>query len=171
MAHFQYYWIMPQTTIIITIVAFALLPVSAVAVFARMTGIVRLLGERTETFPPKSPFQFVGILILAPILIALPLIRDFDPLTVFAISGVGVMGFYIACQEIAFARHGGICSKGVIWNSTWVLYEDVDSIARSDPNTLMIVLNDRTRKFFVSSDTELVSRIAGVFESVQNPLQ
>lgn len=150
---------------IITIIAFALLPVSAIAVFARMRGILRQLGERSEAFPVKSPLQFVGILILAPVLVALPLMRDFDMLTVFAISGVGVMGFFIACQEIAFARHGGICANGVIWNSTWVLFSDVDSVVKSDSNTLMILLRDRSQKFFVSTNTETVERVARLFES------
>lgn len=150
---------------IITIAAFALLPVSAIAVFVRMRGILRRLGERREAFPVKSPLQFAGILILAPVLVALPLIRDFDMLTVFAISGVGVMGFFIACQEIAFARHGGICANGVIWNSTWVLFGDVDSVVKSDPNTLMILLRDRSQKFFVSANKETVERVARLFES------
>ena len=150
---------------IITIVSFALLPVSAIAVFIRMREILGRLGGRTEAFPVKSPFQFAGILILAPVLIALPLFRDFDILTVFAISGVGVMGFYIACQEIAFARHGGICANGVIWNSTYVLFADVDSVVKSDPNTLMILLRDRTQKYFVSTNAETVGRVAGLFES------
>ncbi len=150
---------MPDIATLMPVIALVLLPVSLVAVLAQARRARRAMGAVVEGFPLRPSLQFVGIFAAAPVLIALNFIRDFDLLTTFAVSGVGVLGFYIACRELAYGRVSGIYEGGIIWNGSAIAFGDVDSAAAEDPYTVVITLKDRARRRFFSNDTGRIGRV------------
>lgn len=135
-------------------IAFVLLPVSALFSYLRSRLIVRSLGALETPFVRRLRKQFFGIMFCTPVLIALNYIRDFDLLVRIAVSGVGVLGFYIAFHDMLFSLLGGIYEKGIVWNGTWVLFEDIDFLDERDTHTLTFQMKDRTRKDFVTVSGE-----------------
>ncbi len=150
---------MPDIATLIPVVGLLCLPVSLVVAFSQAARDRRAMGTLAERFPLRPSLQFIGILAAAPVLIALNFIRDFDLLTVFAITGVGVLGFHIACREMAYGRVSGIYENGIIWNGSAISFDDVGSAAGEDPNTVVITLNDRARRRFFSSDPDRAARV------------
>ena len=150
---------MPDIATLIPVVALSLLPVSFAVVYVQSRRARSSMGSVVETFPLRPSLQFIGILLAAPVLIALNFIRDFDLLTVFAISGVGVLGFYIACREMTFGGVSGVYENGLIWNGSALAFPDVDSAVAEDANTLLITLRDRARRRFFSNDTARIERV------------
>lgn len=153
------------------IVALSLLPLSLIVVCAQARRARSSMGTLVEPFPIRPSLQFIGILVAAPVLIALNLIRDFDPLTVFAISGVGVLGFFIACREMAFGRVSGIYDKGIIWNGSAIAFADVDSAVAEDASTILITLRDRAQRRFFSNDSIRIERVLALLRETCPPLQ
>lgn len=150
---------MPDIATLMPVVALALLPVSLVVALAQASRARVSVGVLVEPFPLRPSLQFIGILAASPVLIGLNFMRDFDPLTVFAISGVGVLGFYIACREMAFGRIAGIYGDGIIWNASAISFADVDSAVMEDPFTAVITLKDRSRRRFFSNDPAKIDRV------------
>lgn len=145
---------------VIPLVGFALLPISALYVVLLSRSLRSRLGARVECFLRPVRFQFFGVMACAPTLIALNFIRDFDPAVRIAITGVGVLGFYIALHDMLFARLGGLYEKGLIWRGTCVFLEDIDLLERPDPYTVIIQTLDRSRITLAADKAETADRIA-----------
>lgn len=144
---------------IIMIIAYGTLPLIMAITFYRLKKTLATLGKNIQSFPARPAYQFIGILIASPSLIALPLIRSFDFLTIFAITGVGVMGFFIAFQELIYSRYSGLYEKGIVWNAISVKFEDIDRIEKEGSNTIVFILFDRTKKVLVCQDETIALRI------------
>lgn len=150
-------------------VAFCLLPAAAVqiAILARVAR--SRLGERRECFVRTLRLQFLGVMACTPVLIALNYIRDFDLLVRFAISGVGVLGFYIALHDMYFARLGGLYDNGIVWRGAIVYFDELDFIEKPDPFTVVFQTRDRTRTTVVMNDRAAADRVAAYVEGLLGP--
>lgn len=147
---------------IVPLVAFALLPIETVYLIIRVRLIKKSMGEREESLARRLRKQFFGVMFCTPILIALNYIREFDLIVRIAISGVGVLGFYIAVHDMLFSLIGGIYRNGIVWYGAWVLFKDIDCIELVDPYTLVIQLKDRTRKVFAPGTSAPVEHVAAL---------
>ena len=68
---------------IVPLVSLALLPLSALYVVANTLVLKRRMGPLVESFCPRFHFQFLGVLLFSPALIALAWYREFTSLPVF----------------------------------------------------------------------------------------
>jgi hypothetical protein len=151
--------------------ALFMLPVSAVYVAFAAGRARAAMGALRQSFTARPSFQFIGILLLTPTLIALNFIRYFDALTVFAISGVGVLGFHVAARELSFALIAGIYENGVVVNGAAVFFETVDSAREEDPHTALVVFKDRATKRLFSGDIARARSILAAFRAFGIPAE
>ncbi|ULQ60930.1 hypothetical protein K7I13_06645 [Brucepastera parasyntrophica] len=156
---------------IIPAVSFCLLPVIFIVCFVRSRSLRKKMGARELVMPQKYRLQFLGVLCSAPILIGLTYIRKFDALSVTAICGVGVLGFFIAIQDILYSGISGVYENGLIWNSSYLFFNDIDEVSLPEEATLVLLTKDRTRKVFSSNDTALLTNVKEVIEKKLNSLQ
>lgn len=160
-----------QTALIIPVAGFALLPICAVILFFRRFRLLGRLGLREIAFPNRMQLQFIGILVCAPVLVALCFWRDFDPLVMFALSLTGVFGFSIALCDILLIRSGGVYANGIVWNTVAVFYDSIVSFRQLDPFTIELDGVDSTRRMLVFTDPSLVPLVLSRLESSVNALQ
>ncbi len=155
----------------VPVVSLVLLPLSALQVVVSTLVIKRRMGPLVEAFCPRFHLQFVGILIFSPVLIALAWYRGFTSLPLFALCGVGVIGFYIAARDLFVSRFTGAYEEGVLWSNATVLYDRIDSLVHLDPYTLVFVLLDGTEKIFAAEDEQTVLRLEQRVKSFVPTLQ
>jgi len=153
----------------IPVVAYCLLPLGVLKIAFSVRTVKRRLGERLECFIRPYRLQFFGVMAVAPILIGLNFVRDFDAVVRVAICGVGVLGFYIAFHDMFFARMGGLYENGVIWHGSCVYFGDLDFIERPDPYTVVFQTRQRDRVTMVLADAAAAERIAARAELVVGP--
>ena len=148
---------MPSYAIIIPAAALCLLPACAAVVLLRLR---KALGPAIEKFSGKIRLQFIGVILASPLLVSLLFIRSFDPLSTFAIAGTGVIGFYIACQDLFFSRYCGVYARGIVWNGSWIEFVSVESWRRLDPYSLSLLLIGREKRIFAFPDSALLDRVS-----------
>lgn len=144
---------------IVPLVSLGLLPLITVYVVLHTLLVRRRMGALVESFCPRFHYQFLGILLFSPALIALAWYRGFTSLPLFALCAVGVIGFYIAVRDLFVSRLTGVYEQGVLWSNAAVSYEDLDSLVQVDPFTLSFVLQDGSEKIFAVEDEDAVSRL------------
>ena len=110
-------------------------------------------------------FQFIGILVCAPSLIALNFFRDLGLAASFTLSATGVFGFCVALADVFLIRLGGVYENGIVWNTATILYSDVESFARLDPFCIELHEDDLAKRLLVFDDPELVSLVLSRLES------
>ena len=150
---------MMSSSILLPVISLAFLPVLILFIYVRNLRVLKQLGAVRESFSHKIRYQFVGVLLIAPILIALLFIRKFDFLTSFAICGTGLIGFYIAVHDISCSKRCGVYEKGLVWNGSWVFFSNIDTWERVDPLTITLVMNDRTIKHLSFLEEEPLNRL------------
>jgi hypothetical protein len=156
---------------IVPLVSLALLPLSALYVVVNTLILKRRMGPLVESFCPRFHFQFLGVLLFSPALIALAWYREFTSLPLFALCGVGVIGFYIAVRDLFVSRFTGAYRDGVLWSNAMVRYDDIDSLVLLDSCTLVFVLRNGHEKIFAAEDEEAVSRLEQQVKSAVPTLQ
>lgn len=152
-------------------IALALFPLCAVWVIIRRALLLRKLGSLRSPFPRKSQLQFIGILVCTPVLPLLIFVRDFDALTQFAISGTGLLGFYIALYDLLLVRIGGIYENGLLWNAGVALFAEVASFSRIDGRSIEVLDAGGNRKAFVFPDEATAVAAYACLETSAHPLQ
>ena len=156
---------------IIPAISFCLLPVCAVILLLQLRVLKKKMGPCEYIFPHKFRMQFIGIMVCAPVLIGLNYFRNFDALTVFAICGVGVLGFYIAFHDILYMSVGGIYENGLIWNSAFLFYDTIDTVSHFEKTTIEIMTKDRNKKCIEFENQKIISQIIEKLKSIGYPLQ
>jgi hypothetical protein len=156
---------------LIPVIALALFPLCAVYVVIRRSLLLRKLGALQLTFPRRSQLQFIGILACTPVLVLLNFFRHFDALTQFAISGTGLLGFYIALNDLLLVRIGGIYKNGVLWNAGVSFFGAISSYTRVDSHTIEVMDVSMTRKAFVFPDETAAASLFAHLETSVTPLQ
>jgi len=160
-----------QTAIIISASAFGLLFLGSVIVLFRRLTLLSRLGKRERGFPRKSKRQFIGVLLCSPLLIALGLWKDYNAITMTALSCTAILAFIVSLSDILFIGIGGLYERGFVWNSTVILFSRIKTFAQKDPYTMEIRTAWRTRKTFVFTDTNLVQSLRVKLEKNQEHLQ
>ncbi|MCD1655664.1 hypothetical protein K7J14_13280 [Treponema zuelzerae] len=160
---------MPSYAIIIPAAALCLLPACAAVVLLRLRKALRAVGPAIEKFSGKIRLQFIGVILASPLLVSLLFIRSFDPLSTFAIAGTGVIGFYIACQDLFFSRYCGVYARGIVWNGSWIEFVSVESWRRLDPYSLSLLLTGREKRIFAFPDSALLDRVSAVLARLMPP--
>lgn len=150
---------MIASSILLPVVSLCLLPIIALGIYVRISRVIRQMGKSVEYFSHKIRHQFFGVLLISPILISLLFVRNFDILTRIAISGTGLIGFYIAVHDILCSRKCGIYEKGLVWNGTWIYFAFVDSWERTDPFTITLFMNDRSIKHLTFPEIKTLNHI------------
>ena len=162
---------MVPTAIAVPLAAFISLPALTAFYAIKARLIARNVGERTFAFPQKALLQFHGILIVSPLLPLLALLREFDILTVIAISVLGVLCFMVAIRAVLFGSLAGIHEAGFVWHGTVILFSDVESFSVVDPFTLIVRAHSGRSHTIVSNDYVVMQAIRASLESFGKPLQ
>lgn len=162
---------MVPTAIVVPLAAFFAFPALTAFYAVKVRLIARGVGERTFAFPQKSWMQFHGILIVSPLLPLLALLREFDILTVIAISALGVLCFMVAIRSILFGVLAGIHEAGFVWHGAVILFSDVESFSVIDPVTLTVRSRSGRYHTIVSGDYAVMQAIRASLESFGKPLQ
>ena len=147
-----------RTETLIPAVALAVLPLCALFFLIRRRFLLKSLGSRTVAFPHRMQFQFIGILVCAPSLIALNFIRELGIEAAFTLSATGVFGFCIALADVFLIRVGGVYENGIIWNTATILYSDVESFAQLDPFCIELYEVGFVKRLFFSSRRKTKNR-------------
>jgi len=129
------------------------------------------MGVCEHGFSRKSNRQFVGILLCSPLLIFLGYWKNFNAVTMIAMSCAGLIAFMVSLSDILFIGIGGLYEKGLVWNSTIVFFDRIRSFRQIDPFTIEIRIALRGRKIFVFSDIELAESMRVKLESYPKHLQ
>lgn len=154
-----------RIAILIPTVALAALPACAVFFLVRRYLLLKKLGPKVVAFPHRMQFQFIGILVCAPSLIALNFFRDLGFTASFMLSATGVFGFCVALADIFLIRLGGVYENGIVWNTATILYSDVESFARLDPFCIELHEADLAKRLLVFDDPALVPIVLSRLES------
>jgi hypothetical protein len=154
----------------IPVIALALFPPCAVWVIIRRAVLLRKLGSLRSPFPRKAQLQFIGILVCTPVLPLLNFVRHFDALTQFAISGTGLLGFYIALYDLLLVRIGGVYENGILWNAGVAFFSGVASFSRVDPRTVEVVEAGGSRRVFSFPDEASAEAAFASLETSVHPL-
>ncbi len=156
---------------IVPIVSLALLPLAACYITVTTLFSKRRMGALIEPYRPRFHFQFLGVLLFSPALIVLAWYRSFTSLPLFALCGVGCIGFYIAARDLFVSRYTGVYAEGVLWSNGVVFYDDIDSLVRLDSCTLVFVLQNGTEKIFAAEEEHTLSRLEQRVKSLVPTLQ
>jgi hypothetical protein len=154
-----------RIAILVPAFALAVLPVSVLFFLVRRHFLLKRLGPKSFAFPHRMQFQFIGILVCAPSLIALNFFRDLGLSASIALSATGVFGFCVALADVFLIRVGGVYENGIVWNTAAILYSDVESFARLDPFCIELRESDVARRLLVFDDPELVTLVLSRLES------
>lgn len=144
----------------VPVAAYCLLPFCVLQIVLTVRADRRRLGERRECFLRPYRLQFFGVMLVTPVLIGLNFFREFDLIVRLAITGVGVLGFYIAFHDMFFARMGGLYENGLVWHGSRVFFDELDFIERPDPYTVVFQTLDRNRITVVLGNSSAADRIA-----------
>ena len=150
---------------LIPAVALMLLPVFVFFFLIRRMFLLRRLGARTVSFPHRMQFQFIGILVCAPSLIALNFLRELGLEASLALSVTGVFGFCIALSDVFLIRVGGVYENGIVWNTATILYSDVESYAQLDPFCIELCEVGFAKRLLVFDDPSFVPLVLSRLES------
>lgn len=154
----------------IPLAGLVLLPLCALLVTVRAVCVRARMGRREFSFPRALKFQFVGILLCTPVLICLNYLRDFEPIAKIAITGTGVLGFYIALVDLINGRLGGIYENGIVWNGSALFYRDLDGYVLPDAVSVLIQTRNRERRIIVPGSAPVLDRLVAKLETVSAPL-
>ena len=134
-----------------------------------------LLFDRLALSPHSSLFVetalHVLILVSTPALIALNYFRELGAASVFAVSGVGVLGFAIGLRDLLYTRMSGIYENGLVWTASSAFYADVAGYRRGETGSIVVEMRDRAEKPIVEVDDAMLDRIAAKLDSAVRPLQ
>jgi uncharacterized membrane protein YobD (UPF0266 family) len=161
---------MTPVAMIITYIAFALFPVCCAVLIPRARMVKKRMGKLEAGFNKKGSLLHVLIFLSTPTLVGLNFTRKLDAFTIFAVCGVGVLGFAIGLTDLLYTRMSGIYGNGLIWASSSIFYADIDEFTR-DGNAITIMAKDRTRKLIILKDAKAVERICEKLAETVNPLQ
>lgn len=156
---------------IIPSVGLLLIPASLVFLIVGKRKLIKVMGILEQTLTLKWNFLDISIVVCTPILIMLNYFRDLGGLTVFAITGVGVLGFFIGAKNLLYKKICGIYANGIIWLADSILYDKIDEFKRIEPITIEIVTHDRNRITIISANSRQSDLIFAKLESVKHPLQ
>lgn len=159
-----------KAAMIIPLFGLVLLPLSALLVGVRAVWVRSLMGRREFAFPRALKFQFVGVLLCAPVLIFLNYVRDFDLIAKIAITGTGVLGFHIALADIVNGHLGGIYENGIVWNGSAVFFRDLDGYVLPDAVSVLLQTRNRERRIIVPESPSVLGRLVAKLETVSAPL-
>lgn len=162
---------MIQVAMILPTVALTLLPVCFVVLYVKIQKIKLKMGQCELAFPGKSPYVYGVVFISTIALIAVNYIRKLEFLTVFAVCGVGVLGFYIGIKEFLYSCFAGMYTYGILWAGDYIFFTEIESYSLNERFTLTISTRDRGQKIIYLKDSQLICQIAEKIEAVINPLQ
>lgn len=148
-----------QIATIVPAAGLAAIPVLAVIRITAHFLLKKELGDPVSLFGGGRPLHFFGILLCMPLLVSLNFIRDFDLLTEIAITGTGVLGFYIALSDILSSRINGLYRTALVWNGEAIRYASIDEVSRLDPYSIEVILKPRERKVIANSSQELIDSV------------
>lgn len=155
---------------IVTASSFLLIVFAGLAIPVRQRITRRRMGRLERAFPRQAPFQFAGLAVFSPFIVAIPPIRQFSlPVTV-AVSLAGCACFVLSLHDIVFARSRGIYERGLVLNAGCFPYSSVVAWNRPDPYTLRLRSRFGLRGTFSSPDIDLVNLVADKAEKTGYPL-
>jgi hypothetical protein len=154
-----------RTETLIPAAALMALPFVVVFFLIRRHFLLRSLGSRTVAFPHRMQFQFIGILVCSPSLIALNFVRELGLEATLALSVTGLVGFCVAIADVLLIRVGGVYENGIIWNTAEIRYSDVESFAQLDPFCIELCEVGFVKRLLVFDDPSLVPIVLSRLES------
>lgn len=154
----------------VPLAALALLPLCAVPVLWRVYRLKIGIGPREYRFPRQKRFQFLGVLLCSPILIALCFFRSRDLLTIIALSLTGTLGFYISLADIMFARLGGIYERGLVWNGAILRFDCMKGFVRPDATSVLVRMRSGEQKLIVPDSPQMLERLLSALAASSSPL-
>jgi len=149
---------------LIPVVALALLPLLSAVLILRAVSIGRKMGAPLWLLNRRPRLQFLGVLVCSPLLIAVNLLRDFGPVTVFVISLTGLLAFAIALTDLLYSGMMGVYENGIVWNSVSVCFSSVTGFNWVDPYTLSLRITGRSNLLLSNPFQTNIGRLAECLE-------
>lgn len=110
---------------IIGIISYVLFIASLVFIPLKRKNVVNMAGKCLLSLPRKKYGYFIGVDVVAVVLITLIFFIRYSPLVTVVLCGCGVLGSWIIAGEAALGPKNGLYENGMIFIGKYIPYDDI----------------------------------------------